>query len=62
MCVQIGGVVAWWPADGNKTDAYGGNNGLEVPEVNYVNRIDNGEVVGHAFDFRKPNEYVEAPP
>ncbi len=50
------GLVAWWPAEGNATDAVGTNNGVTLGGVSYAA----GEV-GQAFNFEQADSAVMVP-
>ena len=51
-----GGLVSWWPGEGNANDLMGTNNGAAVGGVSYTN----GEV-GQAFQLDGTSGYVEVP-
>ncbi|MCH8008217.1 MAG: LamG domain-containing protein [Chloroflexi bacterium] len=56
-CVQPpGGLVNWWPGDGNAVDIWGGNDGTLVGDTSFA-----AGVAGDAFSFDGDEDYVEIP-
>ena len=51
-----GGLVSWWPGEGNANDVIGTNNGTPVGGLSYTN----GEV-GQAFQLDGTSGYVDVP-
>ena len=51
-----GGLVSWWPGEGNANDVIGTNNGTAVGGLSYTN----GEV-GQAFQLDGTSGYVDVP-
>ena len=51
-----GGIVAWWPGDGNANDIVGGNDGTLTGGVTFGTGV-----VGDAFSFDGGGGFVEIP-
>lgn len=54
LALPTNGLVAWWPGDGNATDAVGGNHGTLVGNVTFA-----PGKVGQAFQLNGVNAYVD---
>ena len=58
VCVEPPfGIVAWWLGGGNAVDIVGGNNGVLMNGVGFINAL-----VGNGFVFNGGTSYVQLPP